>query len=250
MGYQASSASLVVDQDQQDRFNDFTTAGLLNSREVLLDCPRLAARARLGSFGGALIARLQPQRIQDAGYASCRSRFSNRSPVEARHGSMKFKLKSMLTVVAFVALLLALWLSHERTRRRNFEAAELASEIYRKHLLRELEKPYGSFFPPGWNAIVSGQGDVVDVTTVAGRADLLVRIKEGKTDFRIRCQGGYIMQQKDLLTEPYPLDSWQQGKASSLLGFNASFSSSDNRSMQRSGNGGDSADATISPADR
>lgn len=45
------SASLVVDQDQHHRFNDFTAAGLLNSREFLLACPYLTPRTRLGSFG-------------------------------------------------------------------------------------------------------------------------------------------------------------------------------------------------------
>jgi hypothetical protein len=64
----------------------------------------------------------------------------------------------------------------------------------------------------------NNQGDVVDLRTASGRGDLLARIEKGKTDFRVRCAGGQIMQQEDLLTAPYPIYSFQSGSAPRMVG--------------------------------
>ncbi len=157
--------------------------------------------------------------------------------LRSRRSKMKFKLKSLLVATAFIALLVALWMSHERTRSTNLEASKLASELYRKHLLRELEKPYGSLFPPGWTAIVTGQGDIIDLTTASGRTDLLARIEEGKTDFRVRFAGGRIMQQADLITTNYQIYSWQTERPSRLLSCNSLTLPSDNQYMHQSAGG-------------
>jgi len=150
---------------------------------------------------------------------------------------MKFSLKTFLTLVAFTALILALLISRSRTKAINLEAADLAADLYRKHLLRELEKPYGSLFPPGWTAIATSQGDIVDLTTPNGRTELLSRIESGKTDFRVRCSDGQIMQQSDLLIAPYEIYWWRTEQSSHLLTSNSLIAPSDNQGMHRSSGG-------------
>ncbi|RMF39610.1 MAG: hypothetical protein D6753_13390, partial [Planctomycetota bacterium] len=119
---------------------------------------------------------------------------------EKKEPPMKFSIKSLLTLVAFAALLLAAFL---RYRAIQTEAADLAAEVYRMRLLHQYSKPYGSLFPPGLNAIVLGKGTIVDLRTSAGRREMMARLERGDLDFRIRCSDGRIMVHEELFAAPF-----------------------------------------------
>ncbi|TWU51998.1 hypothetical protein [Rubripirellula reticaptiva] len=91
---------------------------------------------------------------------------------------MKFNLKSLLVAIAMVALLIALLISRETSKTTNREATMLAPELYRRHLLRELEISYGAMIPPGWKSITAGTVAIIDLSSASGRADPLDRIEK------------------------------------------------------------------------
>lgn len=155
---------------------------------------------------------------------------------------MRFSLKTLISLTAFTGLLIALFLSHSQTKAVNLEAANLAAELYRKHLLRaeEREYPYGSLLPPSWKAIATRQGDILDLRSPAGRRDLISRIEVGKTDFRVRCANGQIMKHADLFVSPDSIQSWQSDGWFQRLTSKSLIAPSDSKGMHRSSGGSSS----------
>ena len=150
--------------------------------------------------------------------------------------------------MAFVCLVLALVVCNAERNRRNVEAADLASELYRRHLLRELEKPNGGGpYPQAWTAVVRGQGDVVDLATASGRVDLMSRINEYETAFRVRCADGHVMEYSELFTEPYIIASWTNDDPRAMFSSNTPFEVNVNNTPlhRRTGRSQSAMEATI-----
>ncbi|WP_182867776.1 hypothetical protein [Stieleria mannarensis] len=116
---------------------------------------------------------------------------------------MKFRLSTILLVVLSTAAMCGWWVDRRRLQddatRANSEAARLAIELYRVHLKQCYQQDYGSIFPAGARAIQLKTGDVLDVTVADGRQDLLDRLGEGETNFRVRDQTGKVLEIGDLL---------------------------------------------------
>lgn len=155
---------------------------------------------------------------------------------------MRFSLKTLISLTAFIGLLMALYLSHAQTKAVNLEAADLAAKLYRQHLFRakELDEPYGSLLAPSWTAIAAGQGDILDLRSAAGRRDLISRIEAGKTDFRVRCANGKIMKLSDLHIWPDSIISWESERAFQGLTSKSLSVPSDNKGRHRSSGGSSS----------
>ncbi|QEF99954.1 hypothetical protein Mal15_40210 [Stieleria maiorica] len=116
---------------------------------------------------------------------------------------MKFRLSTILLVVLSTAAMCGWWVDHRRlqddAKRANSEAARFAIELYRVHLKQSYQQDYGGVLPAGTRAIQLKTGDVLDVTVADGRQDLLDRLGEGETNFRVKDQTGKVLEIGDLL---------------------------------------------------
>ncbi|PAY17756.1 hypothetical protein CKO51_20195 [Rhodopirellula sp. SM50] len=71
---------------------------------------------------------------------------------------------------------------------------------------QSFQQPYGSMVPSGTRAIQLKTGDVLDLGESAGRHEMLERLAEGETNFRVKDSTGKILEIGDLL-HVFPLCS-------------------------------------------
>lgn len=120
---------------------------------------------------------------------------------------MKFRLSSLLGVMLVSAILAAWWVERASLQRSfvqaDSDATRLATELYIHRVVQLHAKPHGSRLPPGTRGFYSTTSDIIDVTTPAGRHELLLRLEGNEISFRIRTAGGRIVAWHDL-----PAPSW------------------------------------------
>ena len=113
---------------------------------------------------------------------------------------MKFGIQT-LAVVVLIAALSCAWIN-ERAENvlLNQESSFIAAELYRQHMLQDLDQtknPHGSFLPPSWNDVLAGKGDLIDLTTINGRKELIDRLTRNEKQFRVKMANGKILSVND-----------------------------------------------------
>ncbi|MCS7467986.1 hypothetical protein NZK35_15130 [Stieleria sp. ICT_E10.1] len=125
---------------------------------------------------------------------------------------MQFRLSSILLMALCIAAMCGWRVDRRRLQSEvigaNEDACRLAVELYRLHLKQSFQQPYGSTVPSCTRAIQLKTGDVLDLAESTDRNELLERLTEGETDFRVKDSMGKVLEIGDLL-HLFPLCSGQ-----------------------------------------